>query len=166
MKRRNLLKCFAVGATGIAGCTNPGTSPDENGPRTTPNEGTETETGSGTDERTPRSVKIVDSGFELQDTGCSTEKKEPSVTFDGQNVRVTGTIKGNNSCYVAELEDTPVEKRKLIVMVRSYEASGADMCAMCVSQIEYSARITFESELPNTVTVLHNGTEMRTEQRD
>jgi hypothetical protein len=180
MKRRTLLK-GVVGSTaiGFAGCLTQRDSTGTNGgDDTSPNttgrndkqseedinstEGNDDTSGAdeGNDNPDPTSTSkpsLVHNSFEIVSAGCGTGKSDTSVSF-GDSVRVTGTIRGKNSCYTAELKSAVLDQGTLTVTVRSFETENSGVCAMCLKTIEYESTYTFEGGLPERVVVIHNGT--------
>jgi hypothetical protein len=117
--------------------------------------------GSGADRTsTPSSNQepaLIDSSFEIVSSGCDVNNKGINVSFNDHTVRVTGCIRGKNSCYTAELQKTTVEQGTLTLTVRSFETESSGMCAMCLKNIEYESTHTFEGGLPKRAVVIHNG---------
>lgn len=182
MKRRTLLKGVACGTVmGFAGCLNQGDvgaggrnntdsantdnssgEADDNGDRTTDNNGTETgRDGETTDsDGTPRPSKqkstLINHSFEIISSGCGTNNGEINASFTDHTVRVTGSIRGKNSCYTAELKNVTCEQGTLTATVRSFETKSSGMCAMCLTNIKYESTYTFDGGLPERVVVTHN----------
>lgn len=89
-----------------------------------------------------------------------------SVRFMVDEVLVSGTIWGNNSCYTARLGEVVIDDSLLLVCVESYEDRGEDeLCMEADYGIDYEAVFKFDGELPTTVTVEYNGQEITSEQR-
>lgn len=87
-----------------------------------------------------------------------------SVTFETDSIIITGTIRGNNTCYTARLDTVTTENGTLLVNVESYEdADENEGCRDAEIGIGYETTIEFDGELPTTVTVEHNGEKIRTE---
>jgi hypothetical protein len=123
--------------------------------------------GDSTDETTPSKPKpaLVNSSFEIVSAGCGTNSGKINTSFTDHTVRITGSIRGKNSCYTAKLKDTSFEQRTLTVTVRSFETKSSDTCAMCLKNIEYESTHTFEGGLPKRVVIIHNGTQMTSMKR-
>ena len=88
------------------------------------------------------------------------------LRFMVDEVLVSGTIWGNNSCYTARLGEVVIDDSLLLVCVESYEDRGEDeLCMEADYGIDYEAVFKFDGELPTTVTVEYNGQEITSEQR-
>jgi len=75
---------------------------------------------------------------------------------DEGNVTVTGTVIGNNGCAVARLAEAYVEDGRLVVDVETV-SNGGEMCTQQLVAIRYTATLSFDDEIPNEVSVSHNG---------
>lgn len=182
MRRRDALQLAGpLAVAGLAGCLTearrdePGASGGEDAPTATPtpgSEGTDTpgsasdDGGGHEDEDTPvpgASPELVDSTFEVRSQGPSLDESAARVEF-GEGVTVSGTIRGRNGCYTAELDDAAGGRGGLRVLVRAYDASDADgVCTQEMVDLEYEATFEFEGSLPDRVVVEHDsGSEFRT----
>ncbi|PSP54934.1 hypothetical protein BRC82_08000 [Halobacteriales archaeon QS_1_67_19] len=97
----------------------------------------------------------TDQSLEVLETGCGGRTNEASVDFAGGSVTVTGTITGADACHVARLEDAGYEADAFTVTVAAVEDEGADVCAQCLTEIDYESRFDFEDGAPGTVRVVH-----------
>lgn len=181
MNRRELLTRFGavLGTASLGGClseyrdtvgdvgettTETETTTDEGTtePETTTEEETTDETSETTDattaEETGQQVTVSDTSFEVLESGCGKPTSQASVDFaDESSVGVTGTVSGANACYTAELADANYDSETdaAVVTVASKKAEDAEMCADCITEIDYEATVTFEGGLPATVEVVH-----------
>jgi hypothetical protein len=128
-------------------------------------------TGDGSEDSTDRTTTakpkpaLVNSSFEIVSAGCGTNDREINISFTDHTVRVTGSIRGKNSCYTAELKNISFEQGTLTVTVKSFEPQSSDTCAMCLKTIEYESTHSFEGGLPERVAVTHNDTRMTSVRR-
>jgi hypothetical protein len=185
MDRRDLLARLGVGlgsvslggclaqsddAVGGAGETTDGTTADDATETTTDEKTADdttretTETRETTDATTAEGgatarPELVETQFQLTDAGCGEPEGDASVRLraDASSVAVTGTIPGSNKCYVAQLADASYDSETgaFVVTVASVQKEGADMCAQCITQIDYEATFTFDGDLPGTVKIVH-----------
>lgn len=105
------------------------------------------------------STRKTDQSFEVLERRCGRGENQAEVEHGNERVVVGGTIRGNNTCYTAELEraDYDADADTLTVDVHSYENNGGDFCGMCLLDIEYRATVEFDGGAPNDVVVNHNG---------
>jgi hypothetical protein len=129
------------------------------------NDQTDDGSGDSTDETTTAKPALVNSSFEIVSAGCGTNSGTINTSFTDHTVRVTGSIRGENSCYTAELTNTSFKQGTLTVTVRSFETESSDVCAMCLKNIEYESIHTFEGGLPKQVVIIHNDTRMTSMKR-
>lgn len=165
MDRRELLTSFgaALGTASLGGCLSQYEDiAGEAGETTTDEQDTTTdEQDTTTDEQdtTEQELTLADTSFEITDRGCGQPGSEASISFEAGDgsVGVTGTIPGASACYIAELADTSydAESGTLEVTVASMQEEGADMCADCITEIDYEATVSFEGGLPANVRVVH-----------
>ncbi|SEP20652.1 hypothetical protein SAMN04487948_12142 [Halogranum amylolyticum] len=185
MKRRTFLRTATatLGVGSIAGClanedapggdgTNTGTETDE--PTDTPADGTTTgeqttseptTDGSSTDEPTDTPTSTADAesiaSSTLEATGDCSETGTASVAFESPDVVVTGCIQGPNGCHQPVLGDVTMDGDTLTVVVTT-EEQGGDVCTQALVQRSYEATVSFEGELPATVSVVHESMGERT----
>ncbi|MDR5673670.1 hypothetical protein RH858_11015 [Halalkaliarchaeum sp. AArc-GB] len=172
MNRRTLLAAAAAAiAGGGAGCLETGRSdepPDEDRTDAGGTDVTDTPTDGGTPDDGVAGVRetrfdVLGSAFEFEEAA--------TVRFEAETVTVSGTIPGDNTCYVARLErvtriNGTLENGTLVVNVESYEDAGEDdACGEAPIGIDYEAVVVFEDELPSAVTVEHDGEQVVSEQR-
>jgi hypothetical protein len=143
-------------------------TPRETGtPTETPTPGdtptaTDTPTPTATPTPTPRPTPSVsDTAFSLTDRGCGSQTHEATITFDESEtaVDVSGTIWGNNGCYIATLQDATYdpEADTLTVEVKSKteDSEETKACTQCIAEVDYETTVSFEGTLPGTVVVSH-----------
>lgn len=75
---------------------------------------------------------------------------------DESSIVVTGTVIGSDGCATARLAEAAIEDGALNVDVETVDASGG-MCTQALQAIEYEATLTFDGEIPNEVSVSHDG---------
>jgi len=155
MNRRELLgRVAALGSAGVlAGClTSPGGGSGDGG-----------DGGDGGGTPTP---SVGDRTIETTDSGCGSGG-EAAVAFDGDAVRVTGTIQAPDPCHRAKLLSATYDPDadRLSVSVGVVERTDVAACAQCIAGIEYEARITFSNGLPAEVAVDHDGEAVTTASR-
>ena len=169
MERREMLARFGavLGTAALGGClggNRPGGGGTGDGDGTTSDgnvtDGESTTTEPTTDETTSGESTLTDSALEVTGAECGKPSNDASVEFvsgDG-SVVVTGTIRGSNTCYTAEIADASYdpETGTLDVTVTSVQSDEADACAQCITEISYEATFAFDGGLPATVTVVHD----------
>lgn len=160
MDRRTLLRrAAALGAIGVAGCTDGGTGTDGGGtPGDTP---TPTPSPEPPTSEPPETVEIDE--FDFVVTGMD-NSSEPTadISFDeGTNtVRVTGTIQGSDGCKTAALESIDYDRAadEVTVAVKTKDRPDAgDGCTTALVFIDYEVTVSFTGGLPRAATVSHNG---------
>lgn len=152
MDRRTFLGTASLtGIVALTGCLSDGGGDD------TPSA---TGTGTATPTSTPApDPMLTDSTFTVVRNESGTENDSASVSADGGNVVVEGTIWGRNGCQTAELRSVNYDREadELTVSVRTTERDDAgDACTQAVVEIDYTATISFEGGLPDTVVVTHD----------
>lgn len=110
----------------------------------TPDDGTATPTG------------VTGQSLTVTASDCGAQTDDAAVAFDGETVTVTGTIWGNDACYTAVLADVTYDEPALTAVVAAEDDAATDeMCAQCITEIDYEAEITILGGLPDSVTVVH-----------
>ncbi|MBX0287210.1 hypothetical protein EGH22_12790 [Halomicroarcula sp. F28] len=102
---------------------------------------------------------LTGSGFEVDSIQGGTETDSATVSVDGTDIVVEGTIWGSNGCQTAELGSVNYnsDAGELTVPVRTVEDSEAgDACTTGIVEIEYTATVKFENGTPETVVVTHD----------
>jgi len=112
------------------------------------------------------SVRVDGVGEGVESAEFSTERieaaserpKSPDAEFDEdkESVVVTGTIIGNDGCAVARLAEAYVEGGRLVVDVETV-SNGGEMCTQQLVSIAYSATLRFDGDIPNEISVSHDG---------
>lgn len=110
-------------------------------------------------------MTIRETRFEILDIRASNAEESASLAFDGGRITGTGTIRGNNGCYTARIDEIAVEDETLVAGVESFEDATEDQdCTQTIVIIEY--RVTIEVDDPVTaVTITHNGEVVATAER-
>jgi len=151
MDRRTLLGTVSSAAiVALTGCLS-----DDDG--ATPS-GTETGTDTGTPTPTQTPAPTM-TGFDFEVLGSQsgTETDNATVSVDGSDIVVEGTIWGRNGCQTAELPSVNYNADKLTVPVETTERDDAgEMCSSAIVEIDYRATISFENGPPSTVAVTHD----------
>lgn len=173
MDRRDLLARFGVvlGTASLGGCLGryedvvggagetTTDAADADGGTTTGDGTEETTTDGERDAEDAERPSVAETQFELAGSECGEPTGDASVGFREQSssVVVTGTIPGASQCYVAELADASYDSEAgaFVVTVASTQKDGSEMCAQCITQIDYEATVTFEGGLPEAVEVVH-----------
>lgn len=175
MDRRELLTAVgaAIGTASLGGCLSEyrdvagdvGETTEEGTDTTTegnPGETTEPSETTEPDDTTDSSggaSSLADASLEVVDSGCGQPTNEASVSFREADaeVGVTGTIAGSNACYIAELADASYDEASgaLTLTVASTQEEGSEVCAECITEIDYEITAAFEGGLPATVEVVH-----------
>lgn len=156
MKRRTVLATAAAIASGFGGCTSADGADDDGGDPSTP-----TETPAETPTESPRtSGAVTETTFTIVESACGSGTDAASIDHGAGHVTVRGTILGRDACYTAALQSAAYDTStgELTVDVRSFSnREGNLMCAQCIVEFDYRARISYGGPDPNTVTVRHNG---------
>lgn len=152
MRRRRLLAAVAGLAVGSAGCTetsdDPPRTPDDGPAETPPDDG-------------PR---IVDESLAARDGDCGSGEDVARVAFDGDAVRVDGSLATPTPCHGAALADARLDGTRLVVAVRTTDPSS-EACVQCLGAVPYEATVRFEGGLPAEVRVEHDGEPVTTVER-
>lgn len=184
MRRRRLLRTvgFAT-AVGVTGCVGNGDEDGENGEGD--GDGNETDNGengsgdgngengdggNGEENGEYGDVGRTDTGegdgfeweFEITrlEAGNEVDNFDTDFDQDENTVVVEGTTYGSDLCRTAELGNTDydAEERTLDVSVVTRDVEGAgDVCAEAIREIGYVITFEFEDEIPQSVSVSHDG---------
>jgi hypothetical protein len=154
VQRRRLLAALAGLAAGSAGCVE--TAGDD---PATPDDGA-------TETPTDDEVRIVDESFTAREGDCGTGEDAASVSFDGDAVRVDGSLAAPTPCHGAALAGTRLadDGDRLVVAVDPTDP-GQEVCVQCLGAVPYDATVRFEGRLPEEVRVEHDGTVVTTVER-
>jgi hypothetical protein len=102
---------------------------------------------------------VEDAEFSIEGIeSASGNPTSPDAEFEEEMERIfiTGTVRGNNGCAVARLAEAYVEDGRLVVDVETV-SNGGEMCTQQLVAIRYTATISFEGEIPNEISVSHDG---------
>lgn len=170
MERRTLLTAiFTVVGGATTGCLENSNGMDDSAGSEGRDDSSATETTESSDgEDEPTSTDdaegIRNTEFEVLGTDPDFDVSA-SVAYGTDMITVTGTIRGNNTCYTARLGNGTMENGTLTLGVESYEDADDDEgCGEAIIGIEYEAVVAFHGDLPSEVTVEHNGDQITTEQ--
>ncbi|MDG5778177.1 hypothetical protein VB773_01565 [Haloarculaceae archaeon H-GB2-1] len=158
MNRRALLRRLAaLGTLSLAGCSGRNSPQAGQATDSTPEPSESTTTASPTP--TP---SVGESTLTVENVGCGQATNEASVAFDGEAtaVAVDGTISGSDTCKRARLRSVAYDASatRLDVVVETFTETvdgETPVCAQCLVDIDYHARVTFADELPESVRVIH-----------
>ncbi len=75
---------------------------------------------------------------------------------DEGTILVTGTVIGSDGCATARLAEAAIEDGALSVDVETVDTGGG-MCTQALVAIEYETTVTFDGEIPNEISVSHDG---------
>ncbi|WP_115862908.1 hypothetical protein [Halorussus litoreus] len=102
--------------------------------------------------------KVAAIELSVDEGTCGTENGA-SVSFDGEQVRVEGTVRTPDPGYDLELADAnyDADSGELTVQVRATE--GDPVGVQCVGEVPYEATVDFEYDLPGEVVVVHESGE-------
>jgi hypothetical protein len=75
---------------------------------------------------------------------------------DDRSIVVTGTVIGSDGCATARLAEAAVEDGALEVDIETVD-TGGEMCTQQLVAIRYTATLSFDGEIPNEVSVSHDG---------
>jgi len=94
---------------------------------------------------------------EATDRGClSDEDARAAVSYDGEQVRIDGTVVASAPCYELSVADATYEdETRTATVVVDATAPEDEACADCVGAIEYTATVAFDRDLPDHVQVHH-----------
>ena len=105
-------------------------------------------------------AELADTSFSAAEGTCgSSDADDASVRYDGESVRVTGTVSMPDPCREVKLSKAryDAEKSTLFLSVEVQPADPAATCVACVGVRDYEATATFEADLPDRVVVRHAG---------
>jgi hypothetical protein len=151
MERRSFVGWAVASLVLLTGCVGGGTGDDIEGEDDNESEEPPEET----------DISLIDTQFEILESGGGTRGDEVSVEFDDDELAVTveGTLTGRNSCYTAELESAEYDGVEDVfdANVRSFENRADDeMCAQVITEIEYRLVASFDGGLPGRARVRHD----------
>lgn len=148
MDRRDLLRgAAATAAVGLSGCVGPG----DGGPADGASDG---------EDRSPSNdTGIGGTSFAIGRTACGAPAGEAAVTVEADEVRVEGTIAGDDTATTADLESTRFDRSAdvLRVGIRTVDAVTEGDVRECPFAIDYSATVGYDGSAPGDVTVYHDG---------
>jgi hypothetical protein len=165
--RRTALERLGVtAAASLAGCLGSAGGPPTDSPETpktdsptrTPDPDTPSETPSTTPSRTPTPTPSdPDATFAVMEAPCGSGENAATVTFAGDAVEISGTIRGGDTCDTATLDSVEFSEDTLVVRVRTdrKETTGTMACGQCLTDIRYVATVRFDGGLPDEVRVVH-----------
>jgi hypothetical protein len=101
------------------------------------------------------------SSFSVTNVSSDSPERSADASFDEEEstVTVTGTIVGNNGCMTADVGSAnyDAEDDQLDVNVVTTEREDSGTCTQQLVAIDYEATFSFESAIPTSVSVSHDG---------
>lgn len=165
---------FALaGCTGSGASDSPGSGSDTAGDDADRSGGDSTDNSDG-DESSNGGDTPTDDGStsptitarEFTRTGDCSDAGTAAITFGDSGVSVEGCISGNNGCKEASLAaatcDAPENVLEIVVETVD-RSTTATACTEVIVHRGYAAEIGFEGDLPESVVVVHENFEGRTE---
>jgi hypothetical protein len=103
--------------------------------------------------------RVADTAFSVGQGECGTENSA-SVAFEGDRVRVEGTVRTPTPQSDLTLGDASYDEQSgtLTLRVRETGAGDPEPGVQCVGSVPYEASVAFEYALPDEVAVVHEGT--------
>ena len=100
--------------------------------------------------------QVAGTDFSVGQGACGTENSA-SVAFDGERVRIEGTVRTPTPQSDLSLADATYDEqtRTLTVRVRATGADDPGPGVQCVGTVPYEASVAFEYDLPDEVRVVH-----------
>lgn len=104
--------------------------------------------------------EITDADLSVGKSECGTENGA-SVAFDGERVRIEGTVRTATPQSDLALVDVTADQqsRTATVRVRDAGADDPEPGTQCVGTVPYEASVEFEYALPDEVVVVHENAE-------
>jgi len=91
-----------------------------------------------------------------EDASGDEERAEPDFDEDGGRIVVEGVVIGSDGCKTARLREATVRESSLAVDVETVD-DGGGACTESLVAIRYTTTFTFEDDIPNEVSVSHDG---------
>jgi hypothetical protein len=103
-------------------------------------------------------VEDAEFGIEDIENGAGSGDGSSDAEFDDDEgqILVTGSIVGNDGCARARLSEAVVEDDTLKLGIETV-SDGSDVCTEALVGIRYTATFVFDGEIPNEVSVSHDG---------
>lgn len=164
MQRRSFLLSagFAALTAGLAGCTGAGPGGSTATETSTSSQTlsptvTESTPPSGDWQRTQIDGGTV--GLRVTNRECGQGADTATVTFGDDRVRISGTISGSDTCATAMVADADLADGTLTLTIESVQeaTTGTPACGQCIVDIDYRAQFIPDADLPQSVTVVHDG---------
>ncbi len=140
MERRTYLTTIVTVLAATAGCT--GGSTGDTAPTESPTP-------------TPAQPRITKYSLEGREN-CD-EQGAADIAVDGQAVIIEGCIVGKDGCQLPVLDGVVHEADELEVRVTTEKRTDADVCTQQLVDLPYRVTVTFETGLPGTTRVIHDG---------
>lgn len=86
---------------------------------------------------------------------CGSGQDDASASFGDGHVEVTGTISARDRCRGARLASAEYDADADRLSVTVETEKVADVCAQCISDVQYEASFSFDGGLPGAVAVSH-----------
>ncbi|MFB6300841.1 MAG: hypothetical protein ABEH65_11315 [Halobacteriales archaeon] len=176
MKRRELLRGTGLILTtaGLAGCTGAGGGGDGTATETASPSPSPEPSGTPTQTPTPTATEPAPPSGDWQTTEidggtvrhrvanreCGQGTDAATVIFEDDRVRIDGTLSGSDTCATATLADVELADGALTLTIEStrVDTTGTPACGQCIVDIDYRTHFVPDNGLPQSVTVVHTGT--------
>jgi hypothetical protein len=113
---------------------------------------------------------VAEHSFSVTGAQCG-DTNDGTLSLDGETVRLDGHLRTPDPCHGAALSvadhadgeavDAPSES--LTLLVTPTDPDENTMCQQCVGEVGYEGSVRFESEVPETVRLVHESGGERTE---
>lgn len=103
---------------------------------------------------------ITDRTINVGDRTCGNPVSEGTIGFEAKRVVATGTITGSDSCATAIIGEAAYDRardRLRLVVATEFERESGTVCSQCLTEIDYEATVTFATDAPETVVLVHRG---------
>ena len=109
--------------------------------------------------------ELVGTSFDAGEGTCGDPTDAADVRYDGEAVRVSGTVTMPDPCRSVSLSEATYDDgtSTLFLTVRVAAADPAATCVACVGVRDYEVTADFDADLPDRVVVRHAGADRPTE---
>jgi hypothetical protein len=102
---------------------------------------------------------IEDAAFRVEESGGGSgtkERADAEFEDDKRRILLTGTVFVKDGCATARLANATVEEGSLDVNIEKV-SDGSEVCTEALVAMRYEATFLFDGEIPNEVSVSHDG---------
>ncbi|MFQ3293832.1 MAG: hypothetical protein ACI8VE_000898 [Natrialbaceae archaeon] len=100
--------------------------------------------------------EVTGTDLTVTDRRCgSSAGQAATVSFDGEQVIVDGTIATATPCRIVEVESADYSEKPDRVTVGIETSPSDEVCQQCLGTVQYAATIDFEHDMPDEVVVEH-----------